>query len=135
MTTATLILTGGWVGAAPSGGGGGGGTGATAAEVAAAVWAYTSGNGRTLTAFGAGTLTEFTYTVTNSVDSQPLAGVTVRISTDSVGVNTAWVGTTDAFGVARDAYGQKARLAAGTYYFWRNLSGYSFSDPDTETVS
>lgn len=90
---------------------------------------------RTLTAFGANTLTEFTYTVTSDATAQPLSNVYVRITTDSAGVNTVWAGTTDAFGVARDAFGQKPRLSAGTYYFWRTLSGYSFSDPDTETVS
>lgn len=100
--------------------------------VAAAVWAYVA---RTLTAFGANTLVEFTYTVTDSVTTLPLAGVIVRISTDSGGNNTIWSGTTDAFGVARDAFGGKPRLAAGTYYIWRSLSGYVFSEPDTETIN
>ena len=90
---------------------------------------------RTLTAFGANTLIEFAYTVTDAITALPLANVTVRISTDSAGANTVWVGTTDVFGVARDAYGKKPRLAAGTYYFWRTLGNYLFSDPDQEEVS
>lgn len=103
------------------------GGGATAAEV----WAYAE---RTLTAFVYGALIEFTYTLTDAVSGLPLVGVTVRISTDSAGSNTAWIGLTDALGVARDGYGAKPRLAAGSYYFWRSLSGYSFADPDVEAV-
>jgi len=26
-------------------------------------------------------------------------------------------------------------LDAGTYYFWRKLSGYNFTNPDTEIVA
>jgi hypothetical protein len=107
--------------------GGGGGGGATAAEI----WSYAT---RTLTAFGSNGLNEFTYTLIDGITSQPIANVVVRISTDNAGVNVVWVGSSDAFGVARDAYGQKPRLAAGAYYFWRELAGYIFADPDVETV-
>lgn len=98
---------------------------------AGAVWAYAS---RTLTAFGSNTLIEWTYTLTNLQSGQPLAYAQIRLSTDALGNNTVWVGTTDLFGIARDANGQKPRLSAGTYYVWRALSGFVFSDPDTETV-
>lgn len=101
--------------------------GATAAEV----WGY---GDRTLTAFGSNTLIEWTYTLTNLQSGQPLAYAQIRLSTDALGNNTVWVGTTDLFGIARDANGQKPRLPAGTYYVWRALSGFVFSDPDTETV-
>lgn len=129
--SATLILTGGWVGSSSGGGGGGGGTVDTSA-IASAVWAYTS---RTLTAFGSNTLMSFPYFIENSVTHLPLAGVIVRISTDSAGNNTIWVGVTDALGYAKDTFGNDARLAPGTYYFWRLAPGrYEFQDPDVEVV-
>lgn len=102
------------------------------ADLATAVWGAAE---RTLTAFGSNTLIEFTYTLTDSVTTLPLSGASIRISTDSGGNNTVWSGLTDAFGVARDAYGGKPRLAAGTYYIWRSLSGYTFSDPDVEVAN
>jgi hypothetical protein len=46
-----------------------------------------------------------------------------------------WGGDTDAFGVARDDAGELPRLDPGTYYFWRNLAGWTFTNPDTEIVS
>lgn len=75
----------------------------------------------------------FTYTVT--VGGNPLAGATVWISTDSAGANTLWEGTTDASGVARDVNDELPYLDPGTYYFWTQAEGYSFSNPDTEIVS
>lgn len=77
----------------------------------------------------------FTYTVTNSVGGLPLEGVEVWISTDNPAVNIVWKGDTDAFGVARDVNGSLPMLDAGTYYFWRQLSGFIFVNPDTEIVS
>lgn len=112
-----------------------GGGGATADEVAAAVWAYVAGIGRTLTAFGANSLVEFTYTLTVTNTSQAIPDARIRITTDQPGSNTVWVGTTDSFGVARDSYGNKPRLEAGTYYIWRSKFSYIFNDPDTEVVS
>ena len=75
----------------------------------------------------------FTYTVT--VGGNPLAGATVWISTDSAGNNVIWQGTTDAFGVARDSSSLLPYLDPGTYYFWTQAEGYSFTNPDTEVVS
>ena len=80
---------------------------------------------------------EITYTV--KIDDEdtgdPLAGVTVWISTDSAGNNVVWSGTTDANGIAVDANDGKPWLDAGTYYFWRQKAGYIFTNPDTEVFS
>lgn len=78
---------------------------------------------------------EYTYTVTDSVSGLPLEGVQVWFAIDSAGSNVVWAGTTSALGVARDSAGNLPRLDAGTYYIFRQLAGYIFSDPDTEVVS
>jgi hypothetical protein len=97
--------------------------------------------------FGAGTLNvtgvpvfpagaiEFTYTLTDSVTLGPIEGAEVWISTDLAGTNVIWKGDTDAFGIAMDVNGSLPWLDAGVYYFWRQKVGYSFTNPDTETVS
>jgi hypothetical protein len=77
---------------------------------------------------------EFTYTVTDAVTTNPIFGVRVWFSTDINGLNVVWQGTTDAFGIARDDFGELPRLDAGTYFVWRHAVGYIFSDPDTEVV-
>lgn len=83
-----------------------------------------------------GTAIEFTYTVvTPDPANIPIDGVTVDISTDIAGDNVIWSGDTDTFGVARDDAGNLPRLDPGVYYFWRQKSGYTFTNPDTETVS
>lgn len=78
--------------------------------------------------------TEFTYTVTNSATGLPIEGVEVWISTDAAGANVVWNGDTDAFGVARDDAGGLPWLDPGTYYFWSQLGGYTFPNPDVEVV-
>lgn len=78
---------------------------------------------------------EFTYTVTESGTGNPIDGAGVAISTDIAGNNIIWNGTTDAFGVARDLNDEVPCLDAGTYYFWAERAGYSFTNPDTEVVS
>lgn len=79
---------------------------------------------------------EFTYTVTNVNTGNPIDGVYVQITTDVAGTNIIWAGYTDALGVARDvANNELPYLDAGVYYFWSQKAGYSFSNPDTETVS
>jgi hypothetical protein len=78
---------------------------------------------------------EHTYTLTSSTTGLPLTGATIRYTTDAGGTNGVWKGTTDTFGVARDVFGNKPSLDAGTYYVWRSLSGHTFSNPDTEVVS
>lgn len=78
----------------------------------------------------------FTYTLTSTAaGNPPIEDAEVLIFTDSSGVNYVWGGKTDAFGVARDAAGNLPRLEPGTYYFFRYKSGYSFTNPDSETVS
>jgi len=86
------------------------------------------------TNFPAGAI-EFTYTVTDIVTGNPIEGVEVWISTDLAATNIVWKGDTDAFGIAMDVLGNLPRLDAGTYYFWRQKVGYTFTDPDTEVVS
>lgn len=78
---------------------------------------------------------EFTYTLTDSGTALPIEGVSVWVTIDVSGNSTVWTGTTDAFGVARDGSGAKPRLDPGTYYFWSEKAGYSFTNPDTEVVS
>lgn len=85
-------------------------------------------------AFPAGAV-EFTYTVTDSVTGLPIEGVEVWFSTDIAGLNVVWSGNTDVFGIAMDVLGGLPMLDAGTYYVWRQRSGYVFADPDVEVVS
>ena len=83
-----------------------------------------------------GTAIAYTYTVTDSITTLPVASVTVTVSTDIAGSNPIWSGITDAFGVARDVNGDLPRLDAGTYYFWKFKVGYvDDQNPDTEIVS
>lgn len=77
---------------------------------------------------------EFTYTVTDSVTGLPIEGVDVWCTTDIAGLNVGWRGTTDAFGVARDTNNNKPLLDTGTWYFWSQKAGYTFSNPDAEAV-
>lgn len=86
------------------------------------------------TTFPAGAI-EFTYTVTNSVTGNPIEGVEIWISTDNPATNIVWKGETDAFGIAMDVLGNKPMLDAGTYYIFRQLAGFLFTNPDTEIVS
>ena len=81
---------------------------------------------------------EITYTL--RVDDEDtgdlLEGADVWITTDEAGSIIIWRGVTDANGVLRETAGSsKPWLDAGTYYFWRQKSGYTFSNPDEETFS
>lgn len=77
---------------------------------------------------GAGAYT-FTYTVTNATTGLPIDGCEVWVTTDLAGSNIVAAGWTDTFGQV------VFYLDAGSHYFWRRLSGYSFSpQPDTEVV-
>lgn len=79
---------------------------------------------------------EYTYTVTDSVTSNPVPGIQVWVSTDAAGTRIVWNGVTDAFGVARDALENLPWLDAGTYYFWKHKVGYiDDQNPDVEVVS
>lgn len=77
---------------------------------------------------GAGSIS-FPVTV-NDESSNPIDGVEVWISTDSAGASVV-AGTlhTSALGLATFV------LDAGTYYLWRQKSGYNFTNPVAITVS
>ena len=77
---------------------------------------------------------EFTYTVLDTL-AAPIEGVQVWITTDISGSNIIWNGNTDALGIALDLNNEKPWLDAGTYYFWSQKAGYSFTNPDAEAVS
>ena len=77
----------------------------------------------------------FEYTVTSDGGGSPIAGVQVIITTDAGGSNPVWVGYTDSFGVARDAYGDLPPLQPATYYFFRYKYLWTFENPDSEVVS
>lgn len=81
------------------------------------------------------TAVEFTYTVTRSTDSSPIAGADVSFSVNSNPANSVWTGVTDAFGVARDLHGNLPRLSPGSYYVFIYKPGFVFENPDTEVVS
>jgi hypothetical protein len=75
-----------------------------------------------LTTAGSGALT-VTVTV-NDEGGDPLDGVETWITTDSAGTDlVAGTLSTNALGVAT------YMLDAGTYYLWRQLSGYNFTNP------
>jgi len=80
---------------------------------------------------------EITYTVKEDDEDtgDPIDGVEVWITTDEAGNNVIWSGSTDASGILKEAGDSKPFLDAGTYYFWRRKSGYSFTNPDSETFS
>lgn len=82
---------------------------------------------------------EITYTVKedNEDTGDAIEGVSVWITTDESGGDVIWSGVTNSSGVLVDPIDgtTKPRLDAGTYYFWRQKSGYVFSDPDEEEFS
>ena len=66
----------------------------------------------------------------NDEGGDPIDGVEVWISTDSAGASVvAGTLSTDALGLAT------FMLDAGTYYLWRQKSGYNFTNPVTIVVS
>lgn len=75
----------------------------------------------------------FTYTVVTA-GGVSIPGVAVWFCTDIAGTIVVWSGTTDVFGVARDGFGNLPLLNPGTYYVWRQMPGYTFTNPDTEIV-
>ena len=92
--------------------------------------AITEFNKQDFTDLGAGYgSTLFTYTLTNDQDGTPIVGAEVWATTDVFGVDIVARGITDAFGVVR------LFLDPGTYYIWRQLSGWTFQNPDTEIVT
>jgi hypothetical protein len=71
----------------------------------------------------------WTYTLTSSVDATPLDAVAVWVTSDALGANVLAIGQTNSAGQVTFF------LDAGTVYVWRQRSGYSFANPDTEVVS
>jgi hypothetical protein len=82
---------------------------------------------KTDTIGGAGAIT-WTYTVTDSSTTLPIADVDVWVTTDIGGVNVVASGKTSILGVVT------FYLDAGTVYVWRQKGGYDFTNPDTEIV-
>ncbi len=73
-----------------------------------------------------------TYTVTDDVTGFGIDGVHVWVTTDAAGVNIIWAGFTNAAGVVNYYHD----LATGTtVYLWRELAGYRFDNPDSESTS
>ena len=68
-----------------------------------------------------------TITVNDGIN--PIDGVDVWISTDSAGTNVVARGSTGALGTVA------FWLDAGTYYAWKQLAGYDFTNPQSFTVS
>lgn len=63
--------------------------------------------------------------IVSSVDSDPISGVVVTISTDVDENDILWVGFTDDFGEPLDPNGNQAWLDPGTYYVWARKSGFT----------
>ncbi len=83
-----------------------------------------------------GTSVLYTYTVTNSVTTNPIEGVDVEISTDDAKAHVVWTGNTDVFGVARDDSSNLPILDPGWYYFWKQYGGFiDDQNPDYEEVT
>lgn len=72
---------------------------------------------------------EFVYTLTDVVTGLPIPNANIWVTTDVNGVHTVASGDTDAFGQVT------FWLDAGVYYFWRHKNGYTFANPDLETVT
>jgi hypothetical protein len=83
---------------------------------------------KTDTLGGAGAVS-WIYTVTVAGTGTPIPDVTVWVTSDEAGVYVVATDTTNVSGVAHFS------LAAGTYYVWCAKVGYTFTNPDTETVS
>lgn len=82
-----------------------------------------------------GTTKEFEYKVYEADMITPIDGVKVEVHRNAAGTDVYWVGWTNALGEARDTYGFYPRLDPGTWYFFRQKTGWTFSNPDTEVVS
>jgi hypothetical protein len=110
----------------------------TAAAVADAVWdeatadhqsAGSTGKALSTAGAGAGAIT-FVYTLTSTGGGNPpIADADVWVTSDVDGDNTVASGRTDAQGKVT------FYLDAATYYFWRQKTGWDFTNPDTEVVS
>lgn len=69
-------------------------------------------------------------TLTITADGSPIDGVAVYVTTDAAGTSiTAGTLYTNAFGHVT------FQLDPGTYYVWKQCSGYNFTNPETTTVT
>lgn len=64
----------------------------------------------------------------NDNSGNPIDGVNVWITTDLAGANVIFNGFTDALGKVTPM------LDPGNYYAWKQLAGYTFTNPETFTV-
>ncbi|HEY1409274.1 MAG TPA: hypothetical protein VF434_10045, partial [Promineifilum sp.] len=71
---------------------------------------------------------EFEYTLTEEGSGNPIADADVWVTTDVAGANVVASGRTDMNGQIT------FYLDSGTAYFWRQKSGFNFTNPDTEIV-
>ena len=71
----------------------------------------------------------FTYSLTSQSDNSPIEGVEVVVTDDITGYHVVAEAVTAGTG------GCVFNLSPGTYYFWRHKPGWSFVDPDTQTVN
>jgi hypothetical protein len=79
---------------------------------------------------GTGTVQVDYYVFTNeSAETGAIANVNVYVTSDEAGTAVVASGMTDSTGKVT------FYLDAGTYYMWRSKAGYSFDNPDEETVS
>ena len=72
---------------------------------------------------------EFVYTVTNSLNSQPIPDVIVTATSDEEGQVVIARARTDSSGEAT------FHLDPGTYYIFRSKTGWNFTNPDEEVVA
>lgn len=107
----------------------------TAAANADAVWdEVLSGHvtvgttGKKLTDLSSSGVGAVSHTITVNSGGSPLDGADVWVTTDISGSNVAARGTTNAFGQVTFF------LDAGTYYGWKQLNGYTFTNPTEFTV-
>lgn len=86
-----------------------------------------------LAASGGGSgASDWSYTVTDSSTGNPIAEVTVWITTDAAGSNTIASASTNASGIAT----MRPDVTTGTQvYVWCNKTGYTFENPQIETVT
>ncbi len=110
----------------------------TADAIADAVWDEatadhqdTGSTGKALTTGGAGAgAITFVYTLTSTAGGNPpIADADIWVTTDVDGDVTVASGRTDAQGKVT------FYLDAATYYFWRQKTGWDFTNPYTEVVS
>jgi hypothetical protein len=78
---------------------------------------------------GGGGAGSISWDITILVGGNPVDGVDVWITTDLAGSNVIARGDTNDSGVATFL------LDVGTYYAWKQLAGYTFTNPESFTVS